>query len=77
MNGKRRVSSRVYCPCYKCNDDHQIYCLGVQGAASVKFSFSSPTDRKAFQACHCNPQVRSARCALYSILFKENLDNDA
>ena len=76
MNGKRKVSPKTICPCYKFNDDHQIYCLGVQGAASVKLSFTKPSDRKAFQACHCNPDVRSARCVLYSILFKENQDDD-
>lgn len=76
MNGKRRISSRVFCPCYKHNDDHQIYCLGVQGCSSVHFAFKSPRERMKFMECHCNPEARSARCVLYSILFKENMDND-
>ena len=76
MHGSRKISVKAMCPCYKFNDTSQIYCLGVQGAASVKLSFNNATERKAFQKCHCNPEVRSAICILYSILFKENQGDD-
>ena len=76
MHGNRCASLRATCPCYKCNENHVIYCLGIEGSASTLRTFSSPADRKCFMKEHCIPEARSARCILYSILFKENQDDD-
>ena len=76
MNGRRKVDFRVLCPCYKYSDDHQIYCLGADGADAIHHSYRCPSDLKRLKESCCYREESSARCALYKILCSENWEHD-
>ena len=76
MNGKRKTDPNVHCPCYKSNDDHSTYCLGIETADSLGYRWRQPTKLKAFIEEHCLPDDDSKRCLIFPILFRENMGDD-
>ena len=72
MKENKHVNLKICCPCYKHNNGMAIYCLGAAGASSTITTFSNTADRKRYMKKHCSPTENSKRCALYSVLLKEN-----
>ena len=76
MKNGKHVNLGVMCPCYKANNRVAIYCLGVSDSCSVSTTFNNPAERKRYMKKRCCPEESYRRCALYAILFKENLKHE-
>lgn len=76
MQYNKYTSECVLCPCYMHHNRNAIYCLPIAGADAVVTTFSNSADRKSYMACHCYPSGTSARCALFSVLFRHQEEKE-
>lgn len=50
---KHRVSNKVICPFYRCEERQMIYCEGVMAGTGINLTFAEPEGKKQYKIRCC------------------------
>lgn len=50
---KHRISNRVICPFYHCEERQVLYCEGLRENTAIHLAFAFAPELKAYRAKHC------------------------
>ena len=59
---KRNVSASAKCPYYKCEERHEIFCMGPQEGTSLHVAFAIPKEKKDYMCDYCKNKDGWRQC---------------
>jgi hypothetical protein len=72
--GKRYISAYAECPFYHSEDEHKIYCEGVDEKSSIHLSFESKKDRRKYRQDKCEKDHKG--CHIAKMLYGKYEEKD-